>query len=68
MACDVTKSISGVGNVVCDNAGTSAHSGRHSGVVTFTFRGNSVSSARVYWVAADAVPALQNPIVRGTAY
>lgn len=68
MACGVTKAIPGDSTVVCDNAGTSAHAGRHSGVVSFTFRGFTVSSVRVYWSAADAIPALQNPIVRGTAY
>lgn len=67
MPCGVTKSTSG-GTAVCDNAGTSGHAGRHSGVVTFEFRGFTLSSTRVYWLAADAVPATQSAIVRGTAY
>ena len=67
MACGVTKSF-GAGTVTCDNAGTSSHTGQHSGLVTFGFRGYTLSNVRVYWLAADAIPARQSPIVRGTAY
>lgn len=68
MPCGVTKAIPNVGTVTCDNAGTSAHTGLHSGIITFTFREFVLSSTRVYWLAADAIPARQNSIVRGTAY
>jgi hypothetical protein len=54
MACGVTTVINSV-TVTCDNAGTSAHAGNHSGVMSQTVtvfgRAYNWSSQRVYWKA-----------------
>lgn len=67
MPCIVTKSIPGDGTVACDHA-VQGHTGRHSGLLTITFRGFVLASTRLWWFDADALPARQNAIVRGTAY
>lgn len=63
MACGVTKTVQGQ-TVTCDNAGTSSHTGLHSGVQSY-FWGRA--SVRVTWAAPDVTTAWHRPIVRGEA-
>lgn len=56
MACGVTKSIGGAATATCDNAGTSSHTGLHSGIVTFSSWFRVWTGVRVYWATNDATP------------
>lgn len=58
MACGVTKA-----GVVCDNPGSSAHAGRHSGLQTFTWLKGI--SRRVYWTGSEVSPVAQNVHILG---
>lgn len=64
MACGVTKTMVGGERAVCDNLGTSSHTGLHSGV-TQNFWLNLGFKVRVYWSTLDVTPARQKPIIRG---
>jgi hypothetical protein len=62
MACGVTTTVNSI-TVTCDNAGTSAHAGNHSGLLTqsLTVLGRTYNwtSQRVYWKATAARPGRQ---------
>jgi len=59
MPCGVTKQF-GSQTVVCDNAGTSTHSGPHSGVTSlFGFTG-----IRVWWLGTQLTPVAYKPLLR----
>lgn len=64
MACGVETTIAGGAIVRCDNVGTSAHTGRHSGI-TNKFWFNSGFKVRVYWEPGVKSPVRQKPIIRG---
>lgn len=54
MSCGVTV-VQNSTTVTCDNAGTSSHTGNHSGLLpsTWTIFGHAwTTSARVYWKAS----------------
>ena len=64
MACGVTKTMVGGERAVCDNLGTSTHTGLHSGI-TQNFWLNLGFKVREYWSTLDVTPARQKPIIRG---
>lgn len=64
MACGVSKTFADGKVVVCDNLGTSTHTGLHSGV-TEEFWLNLGFKVRTRWAASDRTPARQKPIIRG---
>lgn len=64
MACGVTKTFADGRVVVCDNLGTSTHTGLHSGV-TEEFWLNFGYKVRARWAASDLSPTRQKPIIRG---
>ncbi|ASZ74685.1 hypothetical protein KHO57_gp219 [Mycobacterium phage Phabba] len=64
MACGAIRAVNGV-NVICDNAGTSTHSGLHSGLLNYNFFGRVWSSTRVYWSGAASRTVAQKPAVLG---
>ena len=67
MACGVTKTMVGGEVAVCDNLGSSSHTGLHSGITT-KFWFNLEKKVRVYWSALDVTPARQKPIIRGDRF
>lgn len=64
MACGVTKTMANGAVAVCDNLGSSGHTGLHSAITT-EFWFNWGRKVRVYWSTADVVAARQKPIIRG---
>ena len=64
MACGATRNINGV-VATCDNAGTSTHAGRHSGLITFSLFGRVLNSSRVYWENNTARTVSQKVAVLG---
>lgn len=68
MACGVTTTENGI-TVTCDNAGTSAHTGNHSGLltqsVTVLGRVYNWSAKRVWWKATAARTVYQKPATVG---
>lgn len=68
MACGITTTENGI-TVTCDNAGTSAHAGNHSGLLTQSLtafgRDYSWSSKRVWWKATAARTVYQKAATLG---
>lgn len=68
MACGITTTQNGI-TVTCDNAGTSSHTGNHSGLltqsVTVNGRAYNWSAKRVFWKAGAANTAYQKPATLG---
>jgi hypothetical protein len=67
MACGVTTTLQGA-TATCDNAGTSAHAGAHSGVLNSTisvFGFSWTTSTRIYWKTGAASPVKQKTAVLG---
>lgn len=67
MSCGVTTTLS-TATATCDNAGTSAHAGAHSGVLNTTvniFGFNWTTSTRIYWKTGAASVVKQKTAVLG---
>lgn len=60
MPCGVTKTVSGK-TVTCDNAGTSSHTGPHSGLMTVY----GFSNIRTWWFAGALTPVAYKPLLPG---
>jgi hypothetical protein len=67
MACGVTTTLLGA-TATCDNAGTSAHAGNHSGTInaSITVMGITwTTSARIWWRTGVTVPVKQKTATLG---
>lgn len=67
MSCGVTTTLLAA-TATCDNAGTSAHAGAHSGVLNTTvtiFGYNWTTSTRIYWKTGVSSVAKQKTAVLG---
>ena len=62
MACGVTKVVDG-NTVVCDNAGTSSHTGQHSGIIPNAY--GPLINKRVWWTATDLSVGYKRVLVLG---